>query len=117
MDWTRSPFEIVKAWLAWLPNQAVAVIILLLAIAIAYSLHRIGRKLIRRLLAERYPFMFSIFIRMRGVTQLALLIFTLVIAIPVAPIDLATAQMLARLLLIGVIGLIGWGAITALKIT
>ena len=53
---------------------------------------------------------------MRGVTQLALLILAMVIAIPVAPLDPDTAQWLARLLLIGVIGLIGWAAITALTI-
>src|SRR5665213_2234504 len=40
----------------------------------------------------------------------------MVIAIPVAPLDPETTQWLARLLLIGVIGLIGWTGITALNI-
>ena len=83
---------------------------------IAISLHRLVRKLVRRLLAQRNPFIFSIFSQMRGVTQFALLILAVIIALPVAPIGADTAEWVARLLLVGVIGLIGWAAITALKI-
>jgi small-conductance mechanosensitive channel len=93
-----------------------AIIILVLAAAIAYSLHKWVRQLLRHTLAERYPYLFSVFTQMRGVTQLALLILAMIIAIPVAPLDPNTAQWLARLMLIAVIGLIGWGAITALTI-
>ena len=53
---------------------------------------------------------------MRGVTQLGLVILAVIIAIPVAPVGSDTAAWMTRLVLIGVIGLIGWGAMTALKI-
>jgi hypothetical protein len=102
--------------LAWLPNPAVAAILLALAVTIAFLLHRIVRKLIRRLLAHRAPFVFSIFTQMHGVTQLGLVILAIIIAIPVAPVGSDTAAWMTRLVLIGVIGLIGWGAMTALKI-
>ena len=95
-------------------------LILALAVVVAFSLHRIVRKLIRRLLAKPFPFAFSIFSQMRGLTQLALLILAMVIAIPVTPIGSDTAEWAARLTLIGVIGLIGligWAAIAALKIS
>lgn len=117
MDSIRNALTTIKNLFDWLPDLAVAAIILAFAIAIALSLHRVVRKLIRRLLAQRHPFAFSIFSRMRGVTQFALLIFAMVIAVPVAPLDPSSAEWLARLLLIGVIGLIGWAAITALKIS
>jgi small-conductance mechanosensitive channel len=116
MDSIRNTLTAIKNLLAWLPDPVVAVIILALAGAIAYSLHRIVRKLLRRLLARRYPFIFSIFTQMRGVIRLALLILALVIAIPVAPFEPDTAAWLAKLLLIAVIGLVGWAAITALNI-
>ncbi len=116
MDSIRSALNAIKSLLVWLPDPAVAAIILALALAIAWSLHRMVRKLIRRLLAERYPFVFSIFGRMRGVTQFALLILAVFIAIPVAPIGADTADLLERLMLIGVVGLIGWAAMTALSI-
>ena len=110
MDSIRNALTAIKRLFDWLPDPVVAAVMLALAIAIALSLHRVVRKLIRQLLAERHPFAFSIFSRMRGVTQFALLIFAMVIAVPVAPLDPSSAEWLARLLLIGVIGLIGWAA-------
>ena len=117
MDSIRNALTAIKRLFDWLPDPVVAAVMLALAIAIALSLHRVVRKLIRQLLAQRHPFAFSIFSRMRGVTQFALLIFAMVIAVPVAPLDPSSAEWLARLLLIGVIGLIGWAAMTALKIS
>jgi small-conductance mechanosensitive channel len=117
MDTIRDALSAVKSWLHWLPDQVVAVLIVLLAGAIAYSLHKTVRKLLRHFLAKRHPYVLSIFTRMRGVTQLALLIVAVVVAIPVAPFDADTANWLGRLLLIAAIGLIGWAAMTALKIT
>ena len=116
MDSIRDALTTIKNLLAWLPDPVAAIIILALAGVIAYSLHKWVRRLLRHTLAERYPYVLSVFTQMRGVTQLALLILALVIVIPVAPLDPNTAQWLARLLLIGVIGLIGWAAITALNI-
>lgn len=116
MDSIRIALTQIKDWLDWLPNPVVAVLIVALAVAIAYSLHRSVRKLLRHLLAVRYPYVLSVFTQMRGVTRLALLILAMIIAIPVAPFDPDTAGWLARLLLIAVIALVGWTAITALNI-
>lgn len=116
MDSIRDTLTTIKNLLAWLPNPVAAIIILVLSGAIAYSLHKWVRRLLRHMLAERYPYVLSVFAQMRGVTQFALLILAMMIAIPVAPLDPDTAQWLARLLLIGVIGLIGWAGITSLHI-
>jgi small-conductance mechanosensitive channel len=116
MDSIRSALLTLKGWLAWLPDQLVALVILFLAAGIAYSLHTSVRRLVRHTLAERNPYLFSVFTQMRGVTQFALLILAMVIAIPVAPFDPNTADWLARFLLIAVICLIGWAAITGLTI-
>jgi small-conductance mechanosensitive channel len=116
MDSIRDTLIKLESWLQWLPNPVVAVLIVLLAISIAYSLHKSARKALRHLLAVRYPYVLSVFTQMRGVTQLGLLILAMIVAIPVAPFDPLTAYWLARLLLIAVISLIGWTALTALKI-
>jgi small-conductance mechanosensitive channel len=60
--------------------------------------------------------MFSTFTQTRGLSQLALLILAVIIAIPVAPLEPDTARWLARLLAMAVIGLIGWAAIATLNI-
>lgn len=106
----------LKNWLTWLPDQMVALLILALAGTIAYSLHKSVRKLLRHLLSARYPYLLSVITQMRGVTRLGLLILAMVIAVPVAPFDPDTAEWLSRLLLMAVIGLIGWTAIAALNI-
>jgi small-conductance mechanosensitive channel len=116
MNSIREGLTNLTSWLHWLPDPVVAVLMVVLAVAIAYSLHKSARKAIRHLLAVRHPYAFSIFTKMRGVTQLALLIFAMIVAIPAAPFDPNTASWLARLLLIAVISLIGWTAITALNI-
>jgi small-conductance mechanosensitive channel len=116
MDSIRSALVIIMGWLTWLPNQVVALFILALAAGIAWSLHKSVRRLLRALLADRYPYVLSVFTQMRGVTRLALLLLAMIIAVPVAPLDPDTADWFAKLLLIAVIALIGWAAITALNI-
>ena len=96
MDLIRNALTSLKLWLDWLPDHVVSLFILLLAGAIAYSLHKSVRKLLRAMLAERYPYILSVFTQMRGVTRLGLLILAIVIAIPAAPLDPATADWLGR---------------------
>ena len=55
-------------------------------------------------------------LRRAALSRLALLILAVIIAIPVAPLRPETAELLARLLAVAVIGLIGWAAIIALHI-
>ena len=116
MNSIRDTLAAIKNWLDWLPDPLAAIFILALATAIAYSLISWVHRLLRHRLAGRAPYLLSVFTQMRGVTQFGLIILAMFIAIPAAPLDPDTAQWLARLLLIGVIGLIGWAAITALKI-
>jgi small-conductance mechanosensitive channel len=116
MNSIRQGLTNLTSWLYWLPNPVVAVLIVVLAGTVAYSLHKSARKAVRHLLAVRHPYAFSIFTKMRGVTQLALLILAMIIAIPVAPFDPVTSYWLSRLLVIAIIALFGWTAITALNI-
>jgi small-conductance mechanosensitive channel len=117
MEPIRSSLTTFADWLDWLPAPIVAVLIIALAAGIALVLHAWLRALTRRLLHGRYPYLLSIFTEIRGLTRLAVLIFAMIIAIPVAPIDPSIAELLARLLTMAIIGLIGWAAITALHIT
>ena len=106
----------IIAWLAWLPDPVVAMIIVTLAVGIAYSLHKTVRRLLTMALASRYPYVLATINQMRGVTRMALIILALIVVLPVAPFGPDTAEVLARCLAIAVIGLIGWTAITGLRI-
>lgn len=99
-----------------LPDPVVALLVLAAAITAAMALHNLISALTRRVMARRYPNMFAIWERLQGVSQLALLIIAVLIAIPVAPFDPGTARLLMRVLVISIIACVGWAAITALNI-
>ena len=117
MDSLRNALDTVRVWLDWLPDPVVAVLILLIAIGFALLLHRVLRKVSRRLLAARYPNLFSVITQMRGLSRLALFIMAVFIALPELPIEYELKRLIARLLLMAIIALIGWAGITALHIT
>jgi len=116
MDSLRTALTWVKDLLKWLPDPAVALLILAFAVLLALALHRWASRLVRHAFAERYPYVFSFFMQTRGLTRAALLILAMMVAVPVAPLPPETAALLARLMAVAVIGLIGWAAIIALHI-
>jgi len=116
MDSLKAALTSVKDLLDWLPDLVVALLILAMAVLFALALHRWARKLFRRAIAGRYPFVFSVFTQTRGLTKAALLILAMMLAVPVAPLPPETAALLARMMAVAVIGLIGWAAIVALHI-
>ena len=116
MDSLRATLTSIKTLFDWLPDLVVALLMLAIAVLFALVLHRWARKLVRRAIAGRYPFVFSVFTQTRGLTKAALLILAMMIAVPVAPLPPETAALLARMMAVAVIGLIGWAAIVALHI-
>jgi small-conductance mechanosensitive channel len=116
MDELRSALTTIKSWLSWLPDPFVALLIITLAGAIALALYGLVRRLTHRVLQDRYPYVLAIMTKLRGVTQVAVFILAMIIAIPVAPIPRELAVLLARLLTMAVIGLVGWAAIVAMHI-
>jgi len=116
MDSLRAALTSIKNLFDWLPDLVVALLILAIAVLFALALHRWARKLVRRAIAGRYPFVFSVFTQTRGLTKAALLILAMMLAVPVVPLPPETAALLARMMAVAVIGLIGWAAIVALHI-
>jgi small-conductance mechanosensitive channel len=116
MDSLRTALTWVKDLLDWLPDPVVALLILAIAVLVALALHRWARKLVRRTVTGRYPFIFSVFSQTRGLAKAALLILAMMVAVPVAPLPPETAALLARMMAVAVICLIGWAAIIALHI-
>src|SRR5262249_61429901 len=117
MDSLRPALTWIRALFHWLPDPAVALLLFAIAVLLALALHRWASKLIRRALAERYPYVFSFFTQTQSLTRAALLILAMIVAIPVAPLPPETAALLARLMAVAVIGLVGWGAVLALPIS
>src|SRR5262245_49607191 len=116
MDSIRSAVIAIKNLLDWLPDPVVAVIILALAVLTALALHNWADQLMRRLVERRYPNVFTLFSQTARLTRLALITLAMIIVIPAAPLRPESAEILARLLSMAVIGLIGWTVIVILQI-
>ena len=86
MDSLRAALTWVKDLLDWLPDPVVALLILGIMVLVALALHSWARKLVRRTISGRYPFIFSVFTQTRGLTKAALLILAMMVAVPVAPL-------------------------------
>ena len=117
MDSLRNALDSLRGWLAWLPDPIAAVFLILIAVAVALAVHGVLRRLVRRLIATRYPAVHAVVTRMRDLSRLAFVILALFVALPVAPLDRDFKYLIAKLLLMAIIALIGWSAITALHIS
>jgi small-conductance mechanosensitive channel len=117
MDSLRAALSGLKHLLNWLPDGLVGVLIYALAAIAALTLHRIYDHVLRRIVAQRSVFFSALLARTQGLTQLAALLFALTVVWPIAPLDDETARIVGRMILIGVVVLIGWTAITALHLT
>ncbi|MEX1083653.1 MAG: mechanosensitive ion channel domain-containing protein, partial [Xanthobacteraceae bacterium] len=80
------------------------------------ALHGLVTRLLERV-AAFHPYARSVLTGIQGPTRLAFIVIALFAALPAAPLDPDSSEVIARLLLLTVIGLIGWAAITALNTT
>jgi small-conductance mechanosensitive channel len=102
--------------LAWAPPALVAIALAILAIVAALLLHAVTVAVFRRLLRHRYPYLRSLLVETKNPARAALLIVALFIVLPLLPLAPETSALIARLLLIAVIVVIGWAALTALDL-
>ncbi|MEX0752849.1 MAG: mechanosensitive ion channel domain-containing protein [Xanthobacteraceae bacterium] len=109
-------FGQIRGALDWAPDGVVAVVILALAVGLSVALHGLVTRLLERV-AAFHPYARSVLTGIQGPTRLAFIVIALFAALPAAPLDPDSSEVIARLLLLTVIGLIGWAAITALNTT
>jgi small-conductance mechanosensitive channel len=97
----------------WLPSPIFGIVLMTLAGLAGLAIHGAVIRLVRRLLGLRFPFVRSMVARTHAVIRLALVVFLLGLALPVAGFsDTATAT-IAQILLVAVVILAGWTAIVA----
>jgi small-conductance mechanosensitive channel len=103
----------LRALLHWAPDNLVGAIILLLAAIVALLVHSAVGRLLHGVIDARQPYLAGVLTGTRNQTRLAFLLIALFVALPVAPFETGVAVALAHILLVAVIVLIGWIAITA----
>jgi small-conductance mechanosensitive channel len=106
----------VVAWLAWLPDWTVSLIVLAVALIVAGAAHHGAFRVLNRLTRDKALFWRSLVSRGEGPMRLAIVIFALSIGTGIAPLTGGQASLIRHLLLICFIALLGWLALTAMRI-
>lgn len=111
----QSKLAVLNGLRSYAPAWAVSLIIVVVALTVALVVHGILLAVARRVLGGR-PYLRTIIEATKEPTRLALLIAALAIALPTAPVDADTESVLGKMLVLATIVLVGWIALTALKI-
>jgi small-conductance mechanosensitive channel len=98
------------------PPWAASLILLVGATVFAWLCYAAVLGILRRLLRERRPYLWSVLEATKNPTRLGLLLAAFAITLPTAPLDAATKSVLDRLVALATICLFGWIAVTALQI-
>jgi small-conductance mechanosensitive channel len=109
LDWLADALPFAPPW-------AVSALVLVLATAAAWIVHAATLAVMARLVGNRRPYLLSVLDQTRNPTRLGLLLIAMAIALQSAPLGSDTRSFVSRLLGLGVICLIGWIALTALRI-
>jgi len=116
VDRTNSFFTSLAGAFPFAPPWAVSILVLVVATAAAWIIHAATLAVMRRLLGTRRPYLLSVLDQTRNPTRLGLLLIAMAIALQSAPLGPDTRAFVSRLLGLGVICLVGWIALTALRI-
>jgi small-conductance mechanosensitive channel len=98
---------------AWLPDWALALALVLMAIVAALAVHMLFERFVVGFWASRHPVLRSLAGRTRGVTRYAAVLFALSLVMPLLPFDPVTTATANRVFIAAVVLLIGWIVLVA----
>ncbi|MET4698660.1 small-conductance mechanosensitive channel [Constrictibacter sp. MBR-5] len=116
MDRLTDYLSSLQASLPWVPDRAISLAVIAVAVVLAWWLHRILFAAVLRLVSTDNLFRRSLVTRTRRPSRLAFLMVATMLAASVAPLSPEGAGIVRHLMLLGLILLIGWMARTALHI-
>jgi small-conductance mechanosensitive channel len=105
-----------SAALSFAPSWMASGLLLIGALAVAWVVHAIVLGSLRRIFAERRPYLSRAVAATKNPTRLALLLAALAIALSAAPLGADTRLVIVRCLMLATICLIGWIALIVLHI-
>jgi small-conductance mechanosensitive channel len=112
----QSKFDEPIAALSFAPSWIVSGLLLVGALAVAFIVHAIVLGSLRRIFADRRPYLSRAIAATKNPTRLALLLAALAIALSAAPLGTDIRVVVVRCLMLATICLIGWIALIVLHI-
>ncbi len=100
----------------YFPDWLVSATVLASAAPIALLFHRTFMRMVRRLIGQQHIFVQSLISRVFGATRFALVLAGVALVLPIVPLSGATALLIAEGLVICLVLLVGWAAITAIEL-
>jgi small-conductance mechanosensitive channel len=109
-------FAQIRGLLDWAPNWMTAGILLVVAVLLAITVHAVVLALLTRVMPKKQIFFRMLVERTRGITRLALVIFLIGAALPIAPFERYIARGIAHVLLMAFVVLMAWMALVAVQL-
>jgi small-conductance mechanosensitive channel len=106
----------IRNMLTFVPDWAVAAMLLALAVIVAVWLHRAAVAILKRVLGGQHQILQRVITGTQAPSRLALILFALAVTVPAAPLGDELARILSQLLFMAAIGLLGWMAVSAIHI-
>lgn len=116
MDFAQDVLASIERTLPWLPDWVISLVVIALALVLAWSLHRLAFSGLLRLVSEENLFRCSLVARTERPSRIAFLMLGTILAASVAPLSPEGAATVRHVMLVGLIMLLGWVASTALHI-
>lgn len=102
--------------LGWVPSWVIGIAIIVLAILLALAFHSLLLRLARRWVGPDRRFLNMLLLRTAGPSRLGLVIVAASVALRIAPLEYRIVSAIAQILTIVFILLVGWAAVTAIKL-
>ncbi len=106
----------VKDYAASIPNWAISAFLIGIFVLVAWYIHHIVFAVVERLVSGQDLFRRSLVSRTKGPSRLAFILIGIALAVSVAPLSWAEADMVWRIISAALVVLVGWFLITALHI-
>jgi small-conductance mechanosensitive channel len=118
METLTVTFDRLRTLLDWAPDVLVAIIILGSAAFFAILFYAALQFVLRRTLSsKRHTHLQAFLVETRSVTLMGVLVLATAIALPAAPLAASTTTAIEKALLVAIVVLIGWAALTAVRMT
>jgi small-conductance mechanosensitive channel len=101
---------------SWVPDLAVAALVLVLATGLALLTHHFAMRAANRLIRPEHAFLKSLIEATRTLTRFALAIIAVAVALPAAPLGIEARDIVVHILFVAFIVLLGWSATVAITL-
>lgn len=116
MNSVRSFFSSLQTYLAWLPDWAVSLVLIVAAVLLAWWLHAFVFGALERWVSDQGLFRRALVSRSKGPSRLGALMLAIAFTVWLAPLSNDQVAAVQQIMIVGIVILVGWILNTALHV-